>query len=122
MMSHSPEPWEVRTIGVGEVWIVRPDGQDGFNEVIAECENLGEAQDITNAERIVACVNACQGWTTEELTDRAFLKTGMASESGRPVAHLAQVVASPWKAKAQECKETVKNAPHGEIIPIPYGD
>jgi hypothetical protein len=75
-----------------------------------------------NARRIVACVNACQGWTTEELTDRAFLRTGMASESGRLVAHLAQVVANPWKAKAQECKEAVKNAPHGEIFGTAVAD
>ena len=85
-----------------------------------------------NVERIVACVNACQGWTTEELTDRAFLRTGMVTlcgmpGAGRPIALLGKpvtVLASDeeWKAKAQECKEAVKNAPHGEIFGTAVSD
>jgi hypothetical protein len=92
---------------------------------------LGDPYPGRLAERIVACVNACQGWTTEELTDRAFLRTGAVTlcgmpGAGRPIALLGTVIVlasdEEWKAKAQECKEAVKNAPHGEIIPIPYGD
>jgi hypothetical protein len=56
---HSPEPWEVV-----------PHGYEGFQ---IKTQNGGEIftrpaqMRYTNAERIVACVNACQGIPTEDL-------------------------------------------------------
>ena len=46
---------------------------------------------LERGERIAACINACDGWTTKELQNRCFLKTGTISESGRPIAHLADL-------------------------------
>ncbi len=58
-MKHSPEPWEVTEVGAGEFFIVKYEkGGDGWEF------SVGEIDRKQDAERIVACVNACQGLPT----------------------------------------------------------
>lgn len=62
---HTREPWKVSSVGVGfEV-------EDKHENVIAQsqqivCDRLHEERKA-NARRIVACVNACVGISTEQL-------------------------------------------------------
>jgi hypothetical protein len=131
-MKHSPEPWRA------DLRFVSSDRDDYGIEIMSGetivafaashhfrsgPENCDDVCD--NARRIVACVNACQGWTTEELTDRVFRKTGMNTPcgvpgGGRPVALLSRD--TQWTDKAQECKEALKNAPSGEIFGVAVSD
>jgi hypothetical protein len=123
---HSPEPWKIDSNfvvaqdGTPTVWI-HPD-DDAWHK----CDEKHTAQvalDYNNAERIVACVNACQGWTTEELTDQTFRKTGMSTPCGAPGGGRPVVLLSrdtQWTDKAQECKEALK--PEDLKHPIDYGD
>lgn len=62
-MTHSPTPWCVSADNA-EVW-------DFDGCLVADCAEArieGELVDQTNAQRIVACVNACKDITTEHLT------------------------------------------------------
>ena len=68
---HTPEPWGLHgpaansTIYPGEIQCI---GSTKHTEPIALCmDYLMSAQ--ANARRIVACVNACKGLTTELLED-----------------------------------------------------
>jgi len=56
-MNHTKEPWKVYE---GER-IVNDD------EAIASCTTYFNQKDKENARRIVACVNACEGWSNEDL-------------------------------------------------------
>ena len=120
-MTHSPEPWiegewrineEARggknpckrswifTTGSGihsgvQCGDIIEDVSPPPTEIIRQLDyEEGGGYEISDddMERIMACVNACYGWTTTELQNHVFLKTGTTSESGRPVAHLAAVV------------------------------
>ena len=62
-MTHSPAPWCVSTDNA-EVW-------DSDGCLVADCAEArveGELIDRANAERIVACVNACKDIPTSALT------------------------------------------------------
>lgn len=71
MSEHSKEPWRVISI----------DGWDGVGTVPDE---RGFADDIcklvynnpSNARRIVACINACKGISTENLESRGVIAIG----------------------------------------------
>ena len=60
-MNHSKEPWTV-DINSNDAWIKQADGQHitGYGN--------GEVS-VADAERIVACVNACRGIPNEELEE-----------------------------------------------------
>ena len=62
-MEHTKEPWEV---GISGITVVLK------NKIIACCNNtpIGEA----NAKRIVACVNACDGFSEAELETLGHFK------------------------------------------------
>ena len=70
-MEHTPEPWHSN----GRFIAGESDNMPGTSSHIATCgrvdgpmkEKLAEAMGEANARRIVACVNACAGFTTEEL-------------------------------------------------------
>ncbi len=62
-MSHTKEPWASGLHGIN---IISPD--TGFVVVSTYTGNQNRRDDI---RRIVACVNACAGITTEELEGRA---------------------------------------------------
>ena len=59
---HTPEPWWVTPSGIVLA-------HDSNAEPIATCDPSGAtaAELKANARRIVACVNACEGLTTEAL-------------------------------------------------------
>ena len=59
-MKHTPEPWENKTPGKYKAGNIYAEG-----EYI--CTTSGNAQ--ANAERIVACVNACEGINPEAVPD-----------------------------------------------------
>jgi hypothetical protein len=84
-VSHSPEPWKVSTRDC-VLNCVERSATDAKDQIMAWFA------DADDARRVVACVNACFNWTTEELEGFAFLKTGAHSGDGRPVAHLAAIV------------------------------
>ena len=61
--THTPEPWEVVTDCEGQCcWFVQQIGNDDPFHRITKIET-----DEDTARRIVACVNACAGITTEAL-------------------------------------------------------
>jgi hypothetical protein len=63
MSEHTKEPWVLG--GCSGRMITTPDGYtgDGF---------IADVDTLDNASRIVACVNACKGLTTEQLSDSVF--------------------------------------------------
>ncbi len=66
MSGHSPEPWKYSTDMDGRVNIFVDDGR-----VVTLCHSYLRHEDV---RRIVACVNACEGLTTDflETPDLAF--------------------------------------------------
>lgn len=62
-MTHSPEPWKVRTLQ-GDVGI---DDADGLGILGCNSLDLPYVQDPEDARRIVACVNFCRDIPTEDL-------------------------------------------------------
>ena len=78
MTEHTPEPWKTDSCYiVAEVVGGRPGG-----EVIAQCRRTvagsgSPAEFDANVRRIVACVNACEGKTIEELEFVAETIAGM---------------------------------------------
>lgn len=69
-MSHTREPWRVgeRTAsywGGGSGPTADIHGSDG--DTVNTCDELGWGMDPADARRIVACVNACAGISTEYL-------------------------------------------------------
>jgi hypothetical protein len=65
-MSHSPEPWYVEAGTPSEVRIV---GNGTILCRLCVSARTSLAQQVENAERIVACVNACRGTPTEKLAN-----------------------------------------------------
>lgn len=76
--NHTPEPWEVFP---PETFIVTIAGNVESNRIICHIrfpQNSGmwrriAGEDIANARRIVACVNACKGIETEKLERAAVV-------------------------------------------------
>ena len=78
MSGHSPEPWKYSTDMDGRVNIFVDDGR-----VVTLCHAHLRPED---ARRIVACVNACDGLTTE------FLETpDLAFSPARAAAKMAEI-------------------------------
>ena len=71
MPEHSPEPWKV--CDAGDFVSHEGDGRNPLcwieagGRFVAETEYSDVDNDEANARRIVACVNACYGFATEEL-------------------------------------------------------
>ena len=72
---HTPEPWcsyVAEFDGVECVAIAKDAKVSGETSaaicVIAPTKDMND-EDIQNARRIVACVNACKGWDTETLEE-----------------------------------------------------
>lgn len=67
MSEHSPEPWVANECGADEFFICEesPPGETGKDTGWGK--QIGEVDGKANARRIVACVNACKGFSTEEL-------------------------------------------------------
>lgn len=62
-MNHTPEPWKL-VISDGENLCIRQDTSYGFRRVAIASKNAATGwtqEDEANAQRIVACVNACAG-------------------------------------------------------------
>lgn len=71
MSEHTKEPWKYGkelAAHSGEFLISMDTGDRGQGVAIAETRP-GSGQEKANAQRIVACVNACSGFTDEELLD-----------------------------------------------------
>lgn len=65
MADHTKEPWlcDKRT-----VYALNKNGFDIFSAVVQDCRTSNSEME-ENARRIVACVNACEGISTENLED-----------------------------------------------------
>lgn len=74
MSEHTKEPWhlgEIRSIR-GRIYTTMPDG----DEYVLADTNWNFPDDAkANARRIVACVNACEGISTEELENRLSVQS-----------------------------------------------
>ena len=69
-MSHSPEPWAIALQG-GEYTLRSVPPPRAFGDVVCSCYLRDNAE--ANARRICACVNACQGISTEELEEHGVV-------------------------------------------------
>lgn len=94
MSEHTPEPWRTFKQGDSTGWIVgRVDGGDMFR-IPAGYEDVG-----ADARRIVACVNACAGLSTEALEAGALkesldvLRFWIAEERGFPAKRAEEMLA-----------------------------
>lgn len=72
MDKHSPEPWSVPIDEEGWLEFFSGDGKRvmSFPDFLA---HGGSKPSVADAERIVACVNACRGFSTEALEGGVFL-------------------------------------------------
>ena len=76
MSKHTPEPWNIY-FNSQDDFVIRKmfaDGQE--SHVVARCHS-GAA----NARRIVACVNACEGFSIEELQGANLFKDSIESDA-----------------------------------------
>ena len=64
---HAPEPWQYRR---SQFFVNDHEGRC----VIGECNTNFPELSVANARRIVACVNACAGISTENLEDNLPVK------------------------------------------------
>jgi hypothetical protein len=70
-MEHTKEPWEVKTVpNTDQTYFI----QSKIGTIASVKNGYGWQQVEANALRIVACVNACAGYTNEDLDNMA--KTG----------------------------------------------
>ena len=76
MSKHTPEPWNIYFNSQDDLVIRKmfADGQE--SHVVARCHS-GAA----NARRIVACVNACEGFSIEELDGANLFKDSIESDA-----------------------------------------
>jgi hypothetical protein len=93
MSDHSPEPWAYEDLGSDRFDVRDNDGQGVFAEEIMP--------DAADASRIVACVNACAGHSTEDLEKAA---------RGEVLAVLG---------RTRELMDALRGAPAGEVIEMP---
>ncbi len=70
MSNHTKEPWlcDKRT-----VYALNKNGFNIFSAVVQDCRTSNSEME-ENARRIVACVNACEGISTENLEDNLPVK------------------------------------------------
>lgn len=79
-MTHSPEPWNSREYACGELASI----VDASGNMIASVERWKNDSTLladSNVDRIVACVNACDGIPTEDL-DWVSVKERLPKEDG----------------------------------------
>lgn len=97
MSAHTPGPWALDRHGVirGGKPIEYVNGAS-IPQVALATGNDGISDDerLANAERIVACVNACEGLTTEELRLFAMLPDGLAGTVARVTAQRDELLAA----------------------------
>lgn len=88
MSMHSPEPWILFEVGDRFKHQCPATSEKGSILTIATEEDVqfGAVYNDEDARRIVACVNACKGFTTEQLNDIAAMG-GMAI----PVAKISRL-------------------------------
>lgn len=76
MIEHTPEPWtataDLTTGAFGPSWTIRKDKQIVIASLSGAALHRGATQSAANAARIVACVNACAGMSTEALEKEAL--------------------------------------------------
>lgn len=58
-MGHTKEPWQVAKMSGQDMWAVGPSATRRAGDVYTEA----------NARRIVACVNACEAFSTQQLEE-----------------------------------------------------
>ncbi len=102
MMSHTKEPWRIgRFAGPASYEVVREtvgatdivvDTETGVY-VLAQCNNNFPEDAKANASRIVACVNACAGISTENLEDNIPVKE-LARRYNETIRQRAQLLAT----------------------------
>lgn len=81
MFNSTPGPWKYKT----PLLIVSPDGTC----VARTCATLGKYEaEEANARRIVACVNACQNFTTKDLEEVGENFSGVLADTRKRCAEL----------------------------------
>lgn len=88
-MSHSPEPWKYEAWCDGPVQIVDATGAPVVG-VVVEFNGFAKPvmPQVSDLDRIVACVNACQGVSTHELIKIALWKSTIADSAAAAAATL----------------------------------
>jgi hypothetical protein len=84
-MSHAKEPWYVVGAPWGDgTWINAGTPDPHHEGFVADCEDINgdieNDQSAANARRIVACVNACAGFSIEEIEGANFHKDLVAAQ------------------------------------------
>ena len=114
-IKYTPEPWGYIDHGVDEICVYGndQDGDGGDSPCVAVLDGEGDwdwqsmDQRIADARRIVACVNACKGHTTEELENHPapivtkLLNARDAVEQQRDHLQEALYVALPYVENAE---------------------
>lgn len=78
-MNHSPEPWGLHDRGHESPTICREIDEHTCHEiaVLTGCQGMSREELLANGDRIVACVNACAGVSTETLIRVANRETNV---------------------------------------------
>lgn len=63
---HAPEPWSYEVFGHGVRAVANVDA-DGIGDDVCGFGDVSDPVAVANAERAIACVNACAGIPTEVL-------------------------------------------------------
>lgn len=99
MTQHTPEPWVLFKVGDRHVHFC-PASETDKTSILTVTEEdgveFGAVYRDEDARRIVACVNACAGWTTEQLE---AMELGSMKET---ISRLADYSSDPatWEARA----------------------
>ncbi len=100
MSNHTPEPWNGKRIGISVHY---------FESIDAEITFTGKSDEaMANARRIVACVNACRGLSTDELEQH-----GLVSAVGTELAELEQ----QRDELLASLQRLISSDPHIEMFP-----
>ena len=71
-MEHTPEPWKLNYLGSCAAGVgIETEDDEVVSVTCSSCQGDDERLSAANARRIVACVNACAGISTEALECRA---------------------------------------------------
>lgn len=125
---HTPGPWYMRTLGAGYYKINARENLP--NSAIAILQDHGRGDRLSaeeycaNAERIVACVNACEGISTETLEQYgpAEIKSLLATATGKAMAYdVASAQRDELRAVLKEVAEWIaEREPDNHLVARGY--
>ena len=113
MKPYTKEPWHSQWADNGMLRIVEQSDEAAIiadvNVERQEITGRPEEEGIANGRRIVACVNACKGVTTEELEELGIGAVGRACQTGKEI---ESVITKGWQAKQDAEHEEEDRDPH----------